>query len=64
MGDQVVPSPAAVADHCIPTLAAVLEGQETRTNLRLLTSFPVKSRLLNDIQTRLINFQSASAAPL
>ena len=64
MGDQVVPSPLAVADHGIPTLAAVLEGQETRTNLGLLTSFPWKSRLLNDIQTRLIKLQKGNRCTL
>src|SRR5438445_13505727 len=64
MGDQVVPSPSAGADHRMPTLAAGLEGQETRTNLRLLTAFPVKSRLLNDSQTRLIKLQRGNRCTL
>ncbi len=63
MRDEGVSSPLAVPDPGIPTLGAVLQGEETRTHLRLLP-VPWNSGPLHDIRTRVIKLQTGNRATL
>ena len=63
MTEQGVPGSLAVPDPGIPTLAAVLQGEETQTHLRLLPLLLNWGRL-NDIRTRLIKLQKGNRCTL
>ncbi len=63
MTEQGVPGSLAVPDPGIPTLAAVLQGEETQTHLRFLPLLLNWGRL-NDIRTRLIKLQKGNRCTL
>jgi hypothetical protein len=54
----------AVPDPGIPTLATVLQGEETQTHLRLLAPVPWNFERLNDIRTRVIKLQKGNRCTL
>ena len=64
MTDRGVLRPLAVPDPGIPTLAAVLQGKETRTHLLLFAPLAWKLDRLDDIRTRLIKLQKGNRCTL